>query len=205
MKSIQYTLWLEFEHTLPLDDKFNDFANISVTLEDGRAYGINVWTYEFLKTAFDLDIKDGKSGAFQIPPDLFVKELSRECIQNTIEELLNQGNLEDLLNPSIFGLSFIEPWRDVNDIKDLGEQLKQELSKEIGSTHPLFEKSIEIIAKRQDNDDILIRVEDGKLATVHLTWSGKTEQGHYPLTRFYYNEIDFWNSKMKYDIIEFNV
>jgi len=30
-----------------------------------------------------------------------VKELTRDCIQKTISDLLKKGNLEDILNPSI--------------------------------------------------------------------------------------------------------
>ncbi len=38
---------------------------------------------------------------YQIPPDLFVKELSRNCIEQTIKDLLKLGDLEEVLNPSI--------------------------------------------------------------------------------------------------------
>ncbi|MFN5417265.1 MAG: hypothetical protein ACK5B9_09425 [Flavobacteriia bacterium] len=203
----KFKLWLEFEEVDPNKwDNEIEFCNIHVDFEDGRLYGINVWTYKFLLTEIEDDKKTGQnlSGLYQKPPDLFVKELTRDSIQSAIEDLLRQGNLEDLLNSSIFGLSFKAPWCDVLALNDLGEHLKKELDKEISSTHPLFERSMEIIAKRQDNDDVLIRLSDGKLATVHLTWSGKTEQGNYPLTKFYFNDIDFWSNKMKFDIIEFN-
>lgn len=72
-------------------------------LEDGRQYGLNVWTYKYFKTAINNDRKTGQnlSGLYLIPPDLFVKELTRECIQQTIEDLLKIGDLEKVLNPSI--------------------------------------------------------------------------------------------------------
>lgn len=41
------------------------------------------------------------NGLYQKPPDLFVKELTRSCIQQSIEELLKLGDLENVLNPSI--------------------------------------------------------------------------------------------------------
>lgn len=205
MDTPQYSLWLEFEHTTPWDESAsNDCAIIRVELDDGRAYGINVWTFDFLKTSIDFDIKEGKSGLFQIPPDLFVQQLTRECIEKTIVELLNQGNLEDLLNPTIFNLNFVNPWMDAEQLNDRGVSLKQELLHELHPQHSLFNKNFRILAKRQDNDTILIELENGKLATVHLTWKKTSESGNYPITVFFSSPLDFWKCKMKYDIIEYN-
>lgn len=82
----------------------NEFCNIYVSLEDGRCYALNVWTYEFLKTAINEDRQTGQNlnGLYQTPPDLFVKELTRECIQLAIEDLLKIDDLEKVLNPSIY-------------------------------------------------------------------------------------------------------
>jgi hypothetical protein len=113
-----FTLWLEFEHVdyssrwSPEIDAFitgvdwdreNEFCNVSVDLPDGRHYGINVWTYAFLTTVVTRDAETGQNlrGTYQIPPDLFVRELTRECIEATIADLLKDGNLEDLLNPTV--------------------------------------------------------------------------------------------------------
>jgi len=100
----EFKLWLEFEDVDPGNwDTDNEYANIHVDLPDGRHYGINVWTYTFLATAIRMDEKSGENlnGLYQTPPDLFVKELTRECIEKTIIDLLKKGNLEALLNPSI--------------------------------------------------------------------------------------------------------
>ncbi|MBT8308838.1 MAG: hypothetical protein HKO72_11965 [Flavobacteriaceae bacterium] len=100
----EFKLWLEFEDVDPGNwDTDNEFANIHVDLPDGRHYGINVWTYKFLETAIRMDEKSGENlnGLYQTPPDLFVKELTRECIEKTISDLLQKGNLETLLNSSI--------------------------------------------------------------------------------------------------------
>lgn len=100
-----FELWLEFEAVDP--DNWgieNEFCNILVTMKDGRKYGINVWTYDFLKTAVEYDKKNGDNldGLYQIPPDLFVKELTRDCIEKTIQNLLDiDNNLEKVLNPTI--------------------------------------------------------------------------------------------------------
>ncbi|MBT8304533.1 MAG: hypothetical protein KJP09_08700 [Bacteroidia bacterium] len=100
----EFELWLEFEDVDPGNwDTDNEFANIHVDLPDGRHYGINVWTYKFLETAIRMDEKSGENlnGLYQTPPDLFVKELTRECIEKIISDLLQKGNLEELLNPTI--------------------------------------------------------------------------------------------------------
>jgi hypothetical protein len=101
---MQFKLWLEFEEVDPDNwDVENEFANIHVDLLDGRHYGINVWTYKFLETSFKLDVESGENlnGLYQTPPDLFVKELTRDCIEKTITDLLKKGNLEDILNPTV--------------------------------------------------------------------------------------------------------
>ncbi len=100
----EFKLWLEFEEVDSGNwNTKNEFANIHVDLPDGRHYGINVWTYEFLNTSVKQDENSGDNlkGLYQTSPDLFVKELTRECIQKVISDLLEKGNLEDILNPSI--------------------------------------------------------------------------------------------------------
>lgn len=104
-ESKKFTLWLEFEEVEPVNwDKENDFCNIHVDMEDGRHYGLNIWTYAFLETAIEEDKKTGQNlnALYQKPPDLFVKELTRECIEKSIEDLLKIGDLEKVLNPSIY-------------------------------------------------------------------------------------------------------
>lgn len=113
-----FTLWLEFEHVDhstkwdPKTEEFvkggdwdrkNEACNMQVTLTDGRQYGMNVWTYQFLQTIIQLDIAQGENlnGLYQCPPDLFVKELTRQCLEATIADLLTIGPLEQVLNPSV--------------------------------------------------------------------------------------------------------
>lgn len=93
---MNFDLWLEFEEVDPNSwDVKNEFANIEVRLSDGKTYGINVWTFGFMKQVLN------EGSLFQIPPDLLVKELTRECIEKTISELLQKDSLEIVLNPSI--------------------------------------------------------------------------------------------------------
>ena len=101
---IDFKLWLEFEEVDPGSwDIENDFANIHVDLPDGRHYGLNIWTYKFFQTAINDDIKkkNNLNGQYLIPPDLFVKELTRDCIQQSIADLLKIGDLEKVLNPTV--------------------------------------------------------------------------------------------------------
>jgi hypothetical protein len=100
----EFKLWLEFEEVDKDNwDKENGFCNIHVDLADGRHYGINVWTYKFLQTAIqdDIDKQDNLSGLYLIPPDIFVRELTRDCIHKTISDLLRKGDLEKILNPTV--------------------------------------------------------------------------------------------------------
>lgn len=106
MEMEDFKLWLEFEHVdFSKSDMENEFCNIHVDLPNGKHYGITVWTYKFLETARKLDEQNGENinGLYQIPPDLFVKELTRDCIEKTIVDLLKRGNLEEVLNSSILG------------------------------------------------------------------------------------------------------
>ena len=89
-----FKLWLEFEEVDPGNwDIENEFCN-----------GINVWTYRFIETARKEMEANGKNldGMYLQPPDLLVKELTRECIEKTIQDLLKTDDLEKMLNPSIY-------------------------------------------------------------------------------------------------------
>lgn len=114
---IKFKLWLEFEAIDPNNwDIENEFCNIHVHLEDGRQYGINVWTYKYLETAINENKLNGENlnGLYQKPPDLFAKELTRECIHQSLEDLLKTGDLENVLNPSIIIKPIDETSRRIN-------------------------------------------------------------------------------------------
>ena len=198
-----FKLWLEFEISTPWNNLENDFAIIIVDTLDGRKYGINVWTFEFLKTAQKEEMKEGNNN-YIIPPDLFVKELTRKCIEETIGKLLQEGNLESILNESVFGLNFLEPYWDAIEMDEENiESYIKELKIELSDNHFLNNKSFELIAKKMNNDDIVLKLEDGRIAVVHLSWKSKKENNNFPISRLYKDEIDFWNKEMNQDIIEF--
>ncbi|SHE30536.1 hypothetical protein [Dysgonomonas macrotermitis] len=99
-----FELWLEFENVdYSGSDVENEFCNIQVDLPDGRHYGINVWTYKFLNSAILQDEKSGNNlnGLYLPSPDLFVRELTRDCIEKVIADILRHGDIENVLNPSV--------------------------------------------------------------------------------------------------------
>ncbi len=203
---ISFKLWLEFEESGQWENIENDFANIEVNTLDGRKYGINVWTFKFLESAIKLDEKNGENlnGLYLTPPDLFVKELSRNCIEKSIVDLLEKGNLEDSLNNLIFELEFLEPYWDAYEMEEKSTQnLINELQLELPDNHLLQNKNFELIARKINNDDIVLKLEDERIAVVHLTWKSKKEIDGYPITRTYKDKVDFWINEMKQDIIEF--
>lgn len=87
----EFELWLECEAW----GSEEDFCNAKVTLPDGRAYALNVWTFEFLERARVEAAESGEclAGTYILPPDLFVEELSRACLERVVADLLASGGL----------------------------------------------------------------------------------------------------------------
>ena len=201
-----FKLWLEFEESSPWDYLENDFTNIGVDTFDGRRYGINVWTFKYLESAIKQDEESGENlnGLYQSPPDIFVKELTRDCIERTIADLLDKGNLEEQLDTSIFELEYLEPYWDAMEMEEKSIQaLINELKLELPENHLLKGMNYELIARKTNNDDIVVELDDGRIAVFHLTWKSRKEIDGYPITRIYKDKIDFWNKEMKLDIIKF--
>jgi hypothetical protein len=83
---------------------------------------------------------------------------------------------------------YLEPWSDINEYPvDHSLAIQTELRKELSIGHMLKELDLEILAKREDRDDILVRSGDNYFI-VHLTWSAKTESSPYPATEFFKTE-----------------
>lgn len=97
---IKFELFLDFEETKTSSwSKENDSSQIEIKLEDGRSYELLVWTFQHFETArrIEAEIIKSEDPQYLIPPDLLVKELTRECIQESIEEVLEMGDLELIL------------------------------------------------------------------------------------------------------------
>lgn len=90
---VGFSLWLEFEHT---SDPIDDFCNVGITLSDGSAYALNVWTFDFVQALASGRVEDA-SGELTVgytrPPDLLVRELTRGQITNAIAHLMANGGL----------------------------------------------------------------------------------------------------------------
>ena len=78
-----------------------------------------------------------------------------------------------------------EPWRPIASSK-AGIALEAELRRELAGGHPLFGMPAIAIARRQDQDDVLFALPDGRVAEVHLTWRGQPEPDpRWPYTTIY--------------------
>lgn len=81
--------------------------------------------------------------------------------------------------------TYADPWTTV---REHGENLEQELQKEIRRGHPLYGLTLHAIAQPKDCDDVLFTVEAGDFpyAVVHLTWTGQPERDpNCPHTQLY--------------------
>ena len=60
-------------------------------------------------------------------------------------------------------------WRSIID----GERdaLASQILSELTPDHILFSRQFTPIARRDDQDDVLLQLDDGEIAEMHLTWS----------------------------------
>lgn len=98
----QFELWIETEQGDPAD-KANrpteNFCNIRFSLNDGRSYALNVWTYDFVQFAkyewpYDTEVSD-RTELYVLPPDLFVERLDRATLENVVSKLIEKNDLQD--------------------------------------------------------------------------------------------------------------
>jgi ABC-type amino acid transport substrate-binding protein len=67
-----------------------------------------------------------------------------------------------------------------------------ELAREVAPGHALANLTGRIIAKRDDCDDVLVALNDGRVAVVHLTWSGRREADTRWPTTTIYESLENW-------------
>jgi len=79
-----------------------------------------------------------------------------------------------------------EPWYPIND-QAHQQGIQEELQREIGPLHPLWNTNPVVFAKRCDCDDVGVYLADGRFAIVHLVWHGHIDQfpDRYPATRLF--------------------
>lgn len=186
-----FELWLEFEATEPWEEPTNGFANIGVNMQDGRYYGINVWTYKFVQTAYQEEQQSGKNNHAQylLPPDLLVEELSRTCIEGAISDLLSKGNLEEQLNPNVFGLKFTVPWEAFHETSQ-NEGATAALGY-IQNQYPQYAQNALLIAHRVDTNEWVLELENkAMIKFAHpIVNTNRID--------YYANAIVFWNKYLK--------
>jgi len=89
-----------------------------------------------------------------------------------------------------------DPWEVITDAHPC-RGLEDELRKEVGPRHELWNRAAKPIARRVD--DVAFLLEDGRIAEVHLTWKGMTEADpRWPATRFFLN-VEDWHKAIAGD------
>jgi hypothetical protein len=84
-------------------------------------------------------------------------------------------------------MNVVDPWTTADLYAD---ELEKELKEELSDGHILLGKPLSIVARRKDNDDVLVKVlaDPPSYAVVHLTWSHQKERvPSCPRTRLYAN------------------
>lgn len=65
-------------------------------------------------------------------------------------------------------VDWLAPWYEADESERAG--LEGQLSREIAPGHVLEAQDVRLIARRNDTDDALFALSDGRVAEVHLTW-----------------------------------
>ena len=87
------------------------------------------------------------------------------------------------------------PWHPI--APEQGVALECELARELGPAHAIQGRTAKAIAVRQDCDDVLFELDEGKsgYAVVHLTWIMKMETTpNYPSTELF-PSLEAWRAQ----------
>lgn len=77
-----------------------------------------------------------------------------------------------------------DDWLPVDQVS--AGTLSEELSAEMGQDHVLRHERWQVIARRLSRDDIIVLLDDGRVAKVHLTWNLHPEpDGYWPSTEIH--------------------
>lgn len=98
------------------------------------------------------------------------------------------------------------PWRKLNTDHSENDGLQTELQRELSAKHLISNPGAKVIARRVDNDDVLVLLTGGKVAVVHLAFTGEVDQlpEKYPRTTIYRNISEFVEQRMKMDALEYD-
>jgi hypothetical protein len=79
---------------------------------------------------------------------------------------------------------------------------QHQLARELVPGHPLFGCKCTLLGKQAGTDDVLVALEDNRLAIVHLTW-GEAGDTRYPRTTFFVDWADFTAQCMGPDALNY--
>ncbi len=85
-------------------------------------------------------------------------------------------------------MSWPPGWRDVGADESAG--LVAALRGELAPAHILHGRAFAVIARRDDADDVLLRLDDGEVAEMHMTWARQTT-ADFPGVLLYV-DLDAW-------------
>lgn len=85
-------------------------------------------------------------------------------------------------------LNWLEPWTWT------GPGLEEELVREVGPGHPLYQVRAVAVGRRLDNDDVLFFLPDRSpsLVVVHLTWRRREDDPAVWPSAIFYASADEW-------------
>lgn len=87
-------------------------------------------------------------------------------------------------------LKWSTPWRPLFTDQEMAG-LQRQIGREITKPHPLFGRGATIKGRRIDNDDVLVSLDDGSYANVHLVW-GSSEHSGAPIPSPFAHEYPSW-------------
>lgn len=82
--------------------------------------------------------------------------------------------------------SVSDPWHLIGANMRAGQEyrvLLQEIVVEVGPRHELFGQVEAVIARRFDQDEVVVQLSDATFALIHMTWSGHIEKPPWPQSR----------------------
>ena len=86
-------------------------------------------------------------------------------------------------------MDWLEPWKPVSEPR--AGALRAELRRELRAGHALYGLGATVLGAREDQDDVLLLLDDGRVAKVHLTWRGAPEAPPWPATTLF-ADLDDW-------------
>ncbi|MES1180059.1 MAG: hypothetical protein ABUL43_02570 [Hyphomicrobium sp.] len=93
-------------------------------------------------------------------------------------------------------IDWLDPWYEVSD-PAIREGLAKQLAQEVGTKHALYRVRLALIARRDDTDDALFLLEDGRVAEVHMTWRKTAEPDpRWPATAIFASLEDWARARM---------